>query len=438
MPLSQAPVPDAVDSTRVDVAVIGAGPAGATAALYLAAHGVRVLLVERLPRRPISIGESLPPSARPVLASLGLWDQFVAAGHLPCYGNRSAWGSPELAATDFIFDPYGHGWHLDRTAFDAMLVAAAQDHGARARCAISATWRADATGGALWLRQATGAILVRAEAILDCTGRAAAVAQRQGARRIHYDKLVAIAALHTARASADVDSTTLVEAGPDGWWYTALLPSNRRVFVYFTDGDLVDVASVRHPASWLRRLSLTQHLWDIHQRFQYEISTGPALFPAASSMLEPAGQRHWLAAGDAAITFDPLSSQGILTAITSGRAAASAILGVLNGRPESVAGYQAYIERMAREYLDRREQLYAHETRWPNSPFWRRRTNSLIKGGHYALGNVRRQAGRDDRTQGGPEPRGSADTQWPVVSSGTRAWPGGGGLGRLGVGARIP
>ncbi|MGH3923220.1 MAG: FAD-dependent oxidoreductase, partial [Pseudonocardiaceae bacterium] len=75
-----------LSSEQADVVVIGAGPAGATAALTLARRGARVLLAER-PERPerqrIRLGEGLPPAARPLLTSLGLWEQFRAAGHLP-------------------------------------------------------------------------------------------------------------------------------------------------------------------------------------------------------------------------------------------------------------------------------------------------------------------------------------------------------------------
>jgi hypothetical protein len=33
----------------------------------------------------------------------------------------SAWGSDKVYSNDFIFHPYGVGWHIDRTCFDGML-----------------------------------------------------------------------------------------------------------------------------------------------------------------------------------------------------------------------------------------------------------------------------------------------------------------------------
>ena len=108
-------------STGVDAVVVGGGPAGAVAALTLARAGRRVLLAERRSAEPFKIGEALLGAARPLLRDLGVWDQFVADGHLPSYGVSAAWGTSAPLDTDFIHDPNGHGWHVDRSRFEAFL-----------------------------------------------------------------------------------------------------------------------------------------------------------------------------------------------------------------------------------------------------------------------------------------------------------------------------
>jgi hypothetical protein len=62
---------------------------------------------------------------------MGLLDEFLAEGHSPCYGNRAVWGAATPVVTDFIHDPDGHGWHLDRARFDGWLRLVAVARGAR-------------------------------------------------------------------------------------------------------------------------------------------------------------------------------------------------------------------------------------------------------------------------------------------------------------------
>ncbi|MGC2111535.1 MAG: hypothetical protein WA655_18610 [Candidatus Korobacteraceae bacterium] len=47
----------------------------------------------------------------------------------------------------------------------------------------------------------------------------------------------------------------------------------------------------------------------------------PMIFGAQSHILQPMGGCGWVAAGDAAMAFDPLSSQGITKALRSGKLA---------------------------------------------------------------------------------------------------------------------
>ena len=59
-------------STKFDIVVVGGGPAGSTAAGYLAMHGHSVLLLERSEFPRHRIGESLLPSLMPILEDFGL------------------------------------------------------------------------------------------------------------------------------------------------------------------------------------------------------------------------------------------------------------------------------------------------------------------------------------------------------------------------------
>lgn len=314
-----------------DAAVAGSGPAGAAAALMLARRGARVALFDPRPSHKV-VGESLVPSVKILLTELGVWDRFVADEHAPCYGNLSAWGSDELAEVDFIRSPFGHGWHLDRASFDAMLRDAAYGAGAV---------RVDALPDARWT--------------IDATGRAHAIARARGAKRVHEDALVAYYATFRSDRGTDEDSRTLVEAVSDGWFHTALLPDGKRVVTYFTEDRKA-----------FEQLDATKHIRRILEEHHYEQASVIHATDARSSRLQQFHGSDWLAAGDAALSFDPLSSQGIVAALYSGVKAANAV------HSGDLSAYDAAMTTLWDAFLINRKAWYSVETRW-RTPFWLRR-----------------------------------------------------------------
>src|SRR6202040_3699922 len=68
------------------------------------------------------------------------------------------------------------------------------------------------------------------------------------------------------------------------------------------------------------------------------------LTAAHSSVLEPCVAEGWLAAGDASLSFDPLSAQGLLHALFTGLAAAEAADACLSGDGEAVSRYRQLMD----------------------------------------------------------------------------------------------
>ena len=88
----------------------------------------------------------------------------------------------------------------------------------------------------------------------------------------------------------------------------------------------------------------------------------------------------WIAAGDASMTFDPLSSQGLLHALFTGLAAAEAADSYLSGDMGAPRGYQQIMDGVQHAYRQHLASSYASEARWPASPFWQRRQSAVLNG----------------------------------------------------------
>jgi len=326
-----------------DAVVIGGGPAGCAAATTLARTGRTVLLVvDRRPHRTFGVGEGAPPGLDRAVNDVFGDDTFVPTDHLRSLGNRAAWASDDLVGTDFMFNPFGTGWHLDRMAFDARLLAATEAAGATVQ------------------RSLDGVPAVVAPVTIDASGRRADHARGRGARRTTGDRLIAVVTTYP-RAATDDDATTTVEAVEAGWWYTCPIPHHRRVVAFLTDGDLL-AAELRTCAGFDRHVHQTTHIAPL---VGSAAPAAPLVVAAGTAHLEPPCGQGWLAAGDAAASFDPLSSQGILTAVLMGREAARCL--------DDPHAYAARYRAIIADNQVERHAIYQREQRWPTAPFWTRR-----------------------------------------------------------------
>lgn len=332
-----------------------------------------------------------------MLRDLGIGhERLEAAGALRCTGIAAAWGGAEAQQRDAIYDPHGHGWHLDRPRFDELLRAEARAAGADVRAGrVSAHATSDGP------RVALGAAEVGCRWLVDATGRRATVARGLGARRERADRLVAVySALRTA--SGDVDARTRVEATPSGWWYSALVGGRRRIVARLGDADLLD-PELRTAIGFARALARTRHILPVSDAGRGssvapgatevphapralagpvaqvragpsapQVLAGPMTTAAHGARLRPPVGDRWVAVGDAALAFDPLSSQGILNALATGIAGADTVAARLGGDADDDS-YERALERIWTAYEINRADAYAVEDRWTQEPFWARR-----------------------------------------------------------------
>jgi len=323
--------------------------------------------------RPLEI---LAPGGRTLLEHCGAWEA-LGAFMTPVFGSSAAWGAPEVYENDFIFSARGPAHYVERGAFDTALQAVARQRGAAVfnKSTLVSVERTEDDGWALHTAPTDDrgpAATWLARIIVDATGPRAAVASRCGARSLVYDMLVGIGTRCTGGRIL-AQAPTFVEADELGWWYSAQNGQYLTV-IFMTDADLARAHRLRESARWLRNLASTR------QTSKRATDAGSELTitvrSARTRRLERAVGMGWIAVGDAAASFDPLSSSGILNALRSGTLGAFAVLDSLQGRPSGIDIYQRCLDTEFTAYLAARRELYAAEQRWPLSPFWSRRSGS--------------------------------------------------------------
>ncbi|MBV6273519.1 tryptophan 7-halogenase [Alcaligenaceae bacterium CGII-47] len=382
-------------SASWDVVIVGAGPAGAATAITLAKLGQRVLLVEERASVRFKLGESLPP------ASIGLVEHFLgdlgqAEHRLPglyrTAGNISVWATEQPDVTDFFFTMTGFGLNIERLAFDEALRSNAVAAGACLLKGVRFESCERITGGLFnWqvrLSSATQTRQYRTRYLVDCSGRRAVVAGALGIQiDANDDRLFAYAQWYVCDGD-DNDRYTRIEAVSHGWWYSNRLPDTegndtRRLVVLHSDKDLpvAKMAARRHGFDQL--LDASTHITPLLKAKGYRPCGVIRGAPANSQRLQDFCGDAWLAVGDAAQAYDPLSSQGIDKALRSGSHAGHMIHYALTDCLQGGGGlgrhntyihqYEAQQHQLWHAYRTQREDYYRMQPRWSDQPFWQRR-----------------------------------------------------------------
>lgn len=358
-----------------DVIVIGAGPAGASAAFCLARGGKKVALLDRLIKQEqspayIKVGESVPAAINHLLQTMHL-QPVDAIQHRPIPGSDSFWGGEHLQL-DFIQHAQGMSWRLDRIAFEQALLQQAIGQGVQFFLALLDNLHHD---GATWQIKTTGAECLQSEFIIDASGRAALVARKLGVQRIKGPPLVALWAVGEASdtAAENLTAQTLTESQPEGWWYAAHLPSGCPLAIFHTSAKYA--AEIRRqPQKWWQqfdRTHLLKNKLNAHGLQRAELKA----HEARTIILQQTHGDYWAACGDAALGFDPISSQGIFNALASSHMVSQALLST--DRQRGLQEYHDRLQNIADIYQQRRLQYYRRAYGFYGTGFWEEQTSVL-------------------------------------------------------------
>jgi flavin-dependent dehydrogenase len=325
----------AVDVTDCDVLVIGGGPAGSTAAAFLAHQGRSVMMLERDCHPRFHIGESLLPANMPILERLGILEAVRDIGVLklgadfPTADGRSFnvfRFNRALGATP------GFAFQVKREEFDQLLFRHAAAQGADARENVRVReLEFTSSGVTAQAQSADGATLVvRARYLIDATGRDAFLGGRLGLRRKHPRHRSAALFAHyrgvVPRDGNDAGNISIY-SHDNGWAW--MIPLRDGVFSVGIVADPWLLKSRREsPADFLmkilneipgarERMAGAGIIGNLHATGNYSYLckglTGP----------------RWMMAGDAGAFVDPIFSTGVYLAMRSAERTAQIVDRVL-------------------------------------------------------------------------------------------------------------
>jgi len=360
----------------VDVVVAGAGPAGACAAHALAGAGADVLLIERarFPRDK-SCGDGVAPHAVDILHDMGVtWESFEGRGRRT-YGGVIAGPGGGWFQADPPADPQGkrfESWIVPRLLLDEQAARAAQRAGAKLREGVAVTGLLFERGRVAGVETTDGAGVARipAKVVIGADGAHSAVAKALGfgdnpaphrgfALRAYYDDVDGL------RDDMELYYYSRRMLPGYGWVFpTGDRTANVGIGIYF--GELK-----KHPLKLREMLEeFITSVPHVRDRFSKARQVGKAIgWPLhVSSVRRPTAFDGAMLAGDAASLVDPLTGEGIWTALVSGRSAARAALRALSSGDAS------------------KRALCAHEREWRS-----------VAGGYLSAGRILKNCAKSSR-----------------------------------------
>jgi flavin-dependent dehydrogenase len=332
---------------QFDVIIVGAGPAGASAAIHLARHDLRVLLVEqkKFPRSKLC-GEFISPECQRHFENLGVAESIHASApsaltETVFYSSR---GHHVAVPSDWFGGTAALG--LSRAVMDDVLLRRAQ------ACGVNVVENATINEPIIDRETVRGVRLKENEYFapltIDATGRARILSKKlNDAEPQSRRKLIAFKAhLRNTRVAANACEIYFYR---DGYGGLSTIEGDVSNLCFITSADQVK----RHrsnPDVIVREVIMK------NERAAYTLANAQLESEWLSASWERFGRRQpnpangLIAIGDAAAFIDPFTGSGMLMAFESGELAADVIV---RHRDKLVASGAAYAESYLQKFDSR-------------------------------------------------------------------------------------
>ena len=330
---------------QCDVAVIGGGPGGSTAAALLARGGYRVIALEKARHPRFHIGESLLPMNLPVFERLGVLDKVRELGVFKRgadFETDDARGYSVYAFARAIGQSPPHAYHVWRQDFDRMLYQHARECGAEAREGheVLEVEQRGPRDSRLQVRTDDGRdYAIRARYVVDASGRDALLATKLKLRRRSRQHQSAAIFGHfrgaDRRDGEDAGNVSIYRFA-HGWMWMIPLP-----------GDVMSVGAVCRPAYLKQRKGRTREfLLDtlqlnpaLRQRLARAQLIGDEVHVSGNYSYDASrmGGPGWVLVGDAFAFLDPVFSSGVYLAMDGAERVAELVDAALREPPRERA-----------------------------------------------------------------------------------------------------
>jgi flavin-dependent dehydrogenase len=316
-----------------DVAVIGGGPGGSTAAALLARRGYKVIALEKAHHPRFHIGESLLPMNLPVFERLGVLEKVRALGVFKPGADFEAdneRGYNTYAFARAIGNSPPHAFQVWRQDFDKMLFEHAREQGADTREGHEVVRVEQRARRETWLNVTTDdgrSYAIEARYVVDASGRDAFLSSRKKLRRKNEQHQSAAIFGHfrgaEPRPGEDAGNISIYSF-EHGWMWMIPLPDGvmsvgavcRPDYLKQRRGRTVEFlfdTLKRSPALW-RRLEHAELIGDevrVTGNYSYDSTT--------------MGGPGWVLVGDAFAFLDPVFSSGVYLAMSGAEQAVEVV-----------------------------------------------------------------------------------------------------------------
>src|SRR6202011_4677868 len=335
-----------------DVAIIGGGPAGSTAATLLARAGRRVIVLERDKFPRFHIGESLLPFSTRAFDRLGVREKLDRT-FLPKFGGEIVAACGTKGAKFYFKDGFrarrDRAYQVTRSEFDKLLLDHSRENGAEVREETDVkniTFENDRAK--IDMETPAGArSTIEARYLLDCSGRQTKLGSFFKVKKMydHMQKFSVFAHYENVDRAEGIDGTLIrMVRGLDRWFWMIPLTTTR-----MSIGVVMDTPTFRmmklSPETALEKCIDEQPM--VRERMKRAERVSPVYSAGDYSYRNTKlfGDR-WLLAGDAAGFIDPVFSSGVFLAIMSAEKAADALDEILNDESKKRRLFKDYSRRV--------------------------------------------------------------------------------------------